>query len=640
MASTNSRNDNDGVTKRLREAVSTPHVNGGVAASNVEDTMNDDAEKRSKRQKTHEHDKKQQQQQRRKRRRWDDDNNNNNNDDDDGNGNTNGIAAAREEGIAGRATSDTHVNTVRNGGHVTPSRTPTTTSTIAGGGGGGGGGGGVSAALAKARAALQKQAELKEKLRLVKELKNKDAKTKEKLEKASVAAREEEEKRRLTKEKKEKLATILDSGGANAKSKDDNDNDNDDDGDDDDNDDDPYYDERMGRRGVRSRAPRSFEFYEPGALVKEAEKERQRIKMNTEGPREADRFAALLSGPLGGVYGSRGGDEDVSVSHEIPDVEWWDVPLLLRRVQAGSASASTSSSYDVLDLKNGGVMREKMSIYVEHPIPIEPPAEAPPPPPQPLMLTQKERKKLRTQRRMALEKEKQEMIRQGLLEPPKPKVKMSNMMRVLGDSATADPTAVEAAVRAEAKERQQAHEDRNLANKLTPAERRAKKNAKLHGDAPSGEVSVSLYRLAHIRSGKQRFKIDINASENRLSGRIVKTPHFVVVVVEGGAKGMRRFHKLMTHRIKWDEDEGDGDGGGGGGGSSGGAGDEGDPGSGSRDAAAAAGPNSCSFIWSGVVKEAAFSGFKFESCSSEFWATKFFKDAGVQHYFDMAKTST
>jgi hypothetical protein len=33
--------------------------------------------------------------------------------------------------------------------------------------------------------------------------------------------------------------------------------------------------------------------------------------------------------------------------------------------------------------------------------------------------------------------------RQGLLEPPKPKVKISNLMRVLGEQAVMDPTAIE-----------------------------------------------------------------------------------------------------------------------------------------------------------------------------------------------------
>lgn len=65
----------------------------------------------------------------------------------------------------------------------------------------------------------------------------------------------------------------------------------------------------------------------------------------------------------------------------------------------------------------------KVTHLIEHPVPLEPPAEGPPPPPQPLKLTKRELKKLRTQRRQAREKEKQELIRQGLLEAPKPKVR-------------------------------------------------------------------------------------------------------------------------------------------------------------------------------------------------------------------------
>lgn len=36
--------------------------------------------------------------------------------------------------------------------------------------------------------------------------------------------------------------------------------------------------------------------------------------------------------------------------------------------------------------------------------------------------------------------------RQGLLEPPKPKVKITNLPRVMGVEAAADPTAIEAEV--------------------------------------------------------------------------------------------------------------------------------------------------------------------------------------------------
>ena len=158
--------------------------------------------------------------------------------------------------------------------------------------------------------------------------------------------------------------------------------------------------------------------------------------------------------PLGaraGIKGGRAGESAARAAAEaalaldaIPDVEWWDAAIL------------ATGSYDDVAGGKWNVKPEKISLYVEHPVPMQPPTEAPPPPPQPLKLTKREQKKLRTQRRMAREQEKQEMIKQGLLEPPKPKVKISNLMRVLTDEATADPTAVEREVREQMAERQSA----------------------------------------------------------------------------------------------------------------------------------------------------------------------------------------
>ena len=84
----------------------------------------------------------------------------------------------------------------------------------------------------------------------------------------------------------------------------------------------------------------------------------------------------------------------------------------------------------------------------------------------------------------------QELVKQGLLEPPKPKVKISNLHRVLGAEAAADPTAVEREVRRQMAERQQAHNDRNLARMLTPAEVRGVGWGDRVGDCGVGGVTV------------------------------------------------------------------------------------------------------------------------------------------------------
>lgn len=270
------------------------------------------------------------------------------------------------------------------------------------------------------------------------------------------------------------------------------------------------------------------------------------------------------------------------------------------------------------DLTDDMLKMEKITIYVEHPRPIEPPAEPAPPPPQPLKLTKKEQKKLRTQRRLAREKERQEMIRQGLLEPPKPKVKMSNLMKVLGSEATQDPTKLEMEIRSAAAEREQAHIDRNIARKLTPDERREKKERKLFDDpniAP--ETIVSIYRVNDLSHPQTRFKVDVNAQENRMTGCAVISEGISVVVVEGGKKSIKRYGKLMLRRIDWaaavkkedDEDEDE---------------DEDKP------------LNKCVLVWQGTVAKSSFHRFFVHECRTEAAARKVFADAGVPHYWDLA----
>ncbi|KAF5742636.1 Pre-mRNA-splicing factor 3 isoform 2 [Tripterygium wilfordii] len=201
-----------------------------------------------------------------------------------------------------------------------------------------------------------------------------------------------------------------------------------------------------------------------------------------------------------------------------------DVPLM-----------PTGGYGDIVDgnITDDKLKKEKITIYVEHPRPIKPPAEPAPPPPQPLKLTKKEHKKLRTQRRLAREKDRQEMIRQDLLEPLKPKVKMSNLMKVLGSEATQDPTKLEMEIRVAAAEREQAHVDRNLSRMLTPAECREKEERKLFDDPSTLETIVSVYKINDLSHPNTHFKVDVNTQENRLTGCAVVSEGISVVVVEG-----------------------------------------------------------------------------------------------------------
>ncbi|XP_048325711.1 protein RDM16 [Ziziphus jujuba] len=378
----------------------------------------------------------------------------------------------------------------------------------------------------------------------------------------------------------------------------------------------PHFDARMGINKTKLLRPKrmNFLFVEEGKWSKEAEHIKLKSKFGEAQAKEQKAKQAQLAKAKAAPDINPNlieVSERVIIKEKpkepIPEVEWWDVPLLY------------SGTYgDIFDgvMPEDRIKMEKITIYIEHPRPIEPPADPAPPPPQPLKLTKKEQKKLRTQRRLAREKDRQEMIRQGLIEPPKPKVKMSNLMKVLGSEATQDPTRLEKEIRSAAAEREQAHIDRNIARKLTPSERREKKERKLFDDPNTVETIVSVYKINDLSHPQSRFKVDMFARENRLTGCAVISDGITVVVVEGGSKSIKRYGKVMLRRINWanavtneDEDE-----------------DESDD----------KPVNKCVLVWQGSVAKPAFNRFLIHDCMTEAAARKIFSDAGVVHYWDIA----
>ncbi|CAL5065328.1 unnamed protein product [Urochloa decumbens] len=371
-----------------------------------------------------------------------------------------------------------------------------------------------------------------------------------------------------------------------------------------------HFDERMGinqNKLLRPKRP-GFQFVEEGKLTRQAELHRIKSQFGEAQAKELKVKQAQLAKAKAEVDmnpnlievapGARAPKQ--KQKEAIPDIEPWDAKILL------------SATYEGFTVEK--LNMDRITIYVEHPEPLDPPAEPAPPPPQPLKLTKKEQKKLRTQRRLAKEKDRQEMIRQGLLEPPKPKVKMSNLMKVLGSEAVQDPTRLEMEIRTAAAEREQAHVDRNIARKLTPSERREKKERKLFDD-PTNTVDtiVSVYKIRDLSHPQTRFKVDVNAQENRLTGAAVITDGISVVVVEGGKKSIKRYNKLMLNRIDW----------------AAAVGDDGDE---EPDKPV----NSCVLVWQGSVAKPNFHRFTVHNCRSEAAAKKVFADASVPHYWDLA----
>jgi U4/U6 small nuclear ribonucleoprotein PRP3 len=198
-------------------------------------------------------------------------------------------------------------------------------------------------------------------------------------------------------------------------------------------------------------------------------------------------------------------------------------------------------------------------IYYFHLNYFQPKAEPTKPVLLPVFLTRKERKKLRRQNRREAWKDKQEKIRIGLEPPPEPKVKMSNMMRVLGQQAVQDPTKVEAHVREQIIKRQKAHEDANASRKLTGDQKKQKKVKKIKEDTSLG-VCVSVYRVLNLTNQSKKFKVEANIKQLLMTGVIVLYRNINVILVEGGPKQQKKFKHLMLERIKWGEEQASKDG--------------------------------------------------------------------------------
>jgi U4/U6 small nuclear ribonucleoprotein PRP3 len=128
-------------------------------------------------------------------------------------------------------------------------------------------------------------------------------------------------------------------------------------------------------------------------------------------------------------------------------------------------------------------------------------------------------------------------------------------MRVLGEEAVKDPTAVEARVNREIADRRNKHEQMNEERKLSKEERHEKLTAQQEKDAALG-IYVSVYRIDNLASGRNRFKISRNAEQNTLTGICVMHPKLNLLIVEGGSHTIKNYRKLMLNRIDWTENPG------------------------------------------------------------------------------------
>ncbi|KAB5592901.1 U4/U6 small nuclear ribonucleoprotein PRP3 [Ceratobasidium theobromae] len=310
-----------------------------------------------------------------------------------------------------------------------------------------------------------------------------------------------------------------------------------------------------------------------------------------------------------------------------PAVEWWDASLLPNKNydDLGLLSESTTPNLANTHIRSQDSL---ITMYVQHPIPVPAPWEKNEAALKPLKLTSKEAKKLRRRRRMADLQEKQDRVRMGLLPPDPPKVRLANLMKVLTTDAVQDPTKVEARVRREVAARKIAHDKMNNERKLTDDQRREKIDNKKVEEERKG-LYVAVFKIKTLSDPSHRFKVRKNAEQFGLTGICIFNPSFALVVVEGSAKAIKGYKRLMLVRVDWTQAAGARD-----------ADDDAPPPKDEHDEEG--GPvslenNRCDMVFEGPIRERTFQSFKPKRCPTDSMA----KEAlGIKAapYWDTAKT--
>ncbi|KAK4054206.1 U4/U5/U6 small nuclear ribonucleoprotein prp3 [Microbotryomycetes sp. JL201] len=303
----------------------------------------------------------------------------------------------------------------------------------------------------------------------------------------------------------------------------------------------PFFDPRLGYGSAgatgkshmgRGHERSTLKFNQRGKFVKMGEAMRAEARM------EELKKRILESARKAGLESEL--EDQAKLRPPPPEIEWWDAPFV---------PGDKYDSFTQEHLEKSG----NITIYVQHPIQIPAPQDKIKIESKPLFLTKKEMKKMRRQRRMAELKDKQDRVKLGLLPPDPPKVKLSNMMRVLTNEAVNDPTKVEARVKREMVARERQHLKMNNERKLTDEERRLKTESKYEADAAKG-IGVLAFKVKYLSDPAHKFKVKKNAIDDHLTGVICHNPKFCLVVVEGGAKALKHYRHLMLNRINWTEE--------------------------------------------------------------------------------------
>jgi U4/U6 small nuclear ribonucleoprotein PRP3 len=129
---------------------------------------------------------------------------------------------------------------------------------------------------------------------------------------------------------------------------------------------------------------------------------------------------------------------------------------------------------------------------------------------------------------------------------------------------------------------------------------------------PDNGLFMALFKVRTLTNAQHKYKIDVNAEENMLTGCVLTADSFSLVVIEGCSKSVKRYKKLMLKRIQWDAWI---------------AGEE---------APEDIEGNFCKLLWEGTIISTHFKRFRQEVQKTDDSARKYLGDFGLSHLWDLA----
>ncbi|KAJ6499582.1 small nuclear ribonucleoprotein hPrp3 [Mycena vitilis] len=178
-----------------------------------------------------------------------------------------------------------------------------------------------------------------------------------------------------------------------------------------------------------------------------------------------------------------------------------------------------------------------------------------------------------------------------------------------------------------------------VGGKLTDEQRREKAEAKKAGEDKQ-EIQGAVFKIKNFTDPTHSFKVRKHAEQSNLTGVCIFNPHFGLVYVEGAAKLIKKYKRLMMYRIAWTEtarrcgaedvlledpncdvEEGNA---------------EAARGRNPDGAATSLEHNKCYLVWEGTLQDRSFSEFNARSCPTDEAAKELLGET-LEGYWDLAK---